>query len=330
LLHAPIAKDSDGNPIYLKDIWPTQQEIREMVECCVTPGLFHQRYADVFTGPPQWQSIETITSTTYCWDAKSTYIKPPPFFEKLSMIPQSISNIYGARVLARFGNSVTTDHISPAGNIKQDSPAGSYLIDCKVPLHEFNSYGARRGNHEVMVRGTFANAHIQNELISPQKGGFAKYQPSGEILPIYDVAMRYQDEGIPVIIFAGREYGTGSSRDWAAKGTTLLGIRVVIAESFERIHRSNLVGMGVLPLQLKDNHSCADLAIDGAETFDITGIAAQIEPRMDVVLTIHRVNGISSTIPLTCRIDTLDEVEYFKNGGILQYVLRKYRQKIET
>jgi aconitate hydratase len=322
LVKDPIGTGSDGQPVYLKDIWPSNHEIRETVERSLTPDMFKSRYANVFEGPEQWRTIETATGETYRWDDDSTYVRLPPFFEELSAQPGPITDVEGARVLAKLGDSVTTDHISPAGSIKKDSPAGSYLVGHDVTPREFNSYGARRGNHEVMMRGTFANIRIRNELAPGTEGGVTRHMPSGDVMPIYDAAMRYKEDGVPLLVFAGKEYGTGSSRDWAAKGTRLLGIRAVIAESFERIHRSNLVGMGVLPLQFKDGMTRADLNLDGAETFDLKGIAEGLQPRKDLILAIRRADGSTQEVPLLCRIDTLDELEYYKNGGILQYVLR--------
>ena len=322
----PLGSDGDGNPVYLRDIWPSNEEIAKTVDACLTPEMFRDRYANVFEGPPQWREIETATGLTYRWDVGSTYVKLPPFFEDMATEPEPITDIKGARVAAKLADSVTTDHISPAGSIKKDSPAGSYLTERQVTAREFNSYGARRGNHEVMMRGTFANIRIRNELASGTEGGFTRHQPSGDVMPIYDAAMRYRADGVPLIVIAGKEYGTGSSRDWAAKGTRLLGIRAVIAESFERIHRSNLVGMGVLPLQFTAGTTRADLALDGTETFDITGVESGLAPRVDITMTIHRADGSSSEVPLLCRIDTLDEIEYYRNGGILQYVLRGMMQ----
>jgi len=252
----------------------------------------------------------------------STYVKSPPFFENMKRDPDPVTDIRGARALAALADSVTTDHISPAGSIKSDSPAGLYLTGYQVPPREFNSYGARRGNHEVMMRGTFANIRIRNEMVPGTEGGFTKHYPSGDVLPIYDAAMRYQSEGVPLLVFAGKEYGTGSSRDWAAKGTRLLGVKAVVAESFERIHRSNLVGMGVLPLQFQNGMTRHDLKLTGTETFDILGIAEGLKPRAEMTLTIVRQDGSRDEVPLLCRIDTLDELEYFRNGGILHYVLR--------
>ncbi|HEY9343829.1 MAG TPA: aconitate hydratase AcnA, partial [Inquilinus sp.] len=318
----PLGTGHDGQPVYLKDVWPTAQEIAETIEQCLTPEMFRSRYANVFEGPQEWRSIETVESETYNWNPGSTYVQYPPFFTGMQKEPEPLTDMRGARLLAVLADSVTTDHISPAGSIKKDSPAGDYLLEHQVRPLDFNSYGARRGNHEVMMRGTFANIRIKNELVPGVEGGFTKHQPSGEMLPIYDASMRYQAEGVPLVIIAGKEYGTGSSRDWAAKGTRLLGVKAVVAESFERIHRSNLVGMGVLPLQFTGGTTRADLKLDGTEQFDILGIAEGLKPRQEMVLTVTRADGSRQDVTLLSRIDTLDELEYFKNGGILQYVLR--------
>ncbi len=318
----PLGNGKDGKPVYLKDIWPSNEEIQKTITTALTPEMFRARYSNVFAGPAKWQQIKTSAGMIYQWEKDSTYVKLPPLFEGLQPTPQPITEVKGAKLLGLFGDSITTDHISPAGDIKKSSPAGKYLIDHGVEPVEFNSYGARRGNHEVMMRGTFANIRIKNELMGGAEGGNTKHFPDGEAMPIYDAAMRYQKEGVPLIIVAGKEYGTGSSRDWAAKGTRLLGVRAVIAESFERIHRSNLVGMGVLPLEFKNGMTRNDLKLTGAEEFGISGFAGDLKPRMEISLTITRGDGKSDTIPLLCRIDTLDEVEYYKNGGILPYVLR--------
>lgn len=318
----PIGTGKDGKPVFLKDIWPTSEEIKTAISTALSPEMFQKRYANVFLGPKNWQEIKTAEGMTYKWEADSTYVKSPPLFVALPRTAQPVTDFKGAKLLALLGDSITTDHISPAGDIKKSSPAGKYLVAHGVEPLEFNSYGARRGNHEVMMRGTFANIRIKNELMGGAEGGNTKHFPDGETLPIYDAAMKYQAEGVPLVIIAGKEYGTGSSRDWAAKGTKLLGVRAVIAESFERIHRSNLVGMGVLPLEFKNGMTRADLKLQGPETFAITGVAAGLKPHMEVMLTITRGDGKIDTIPLLCRIDTLDEVEYYKNGGILPYVLR--------
>ena len=323
LLNEPLGTGSDGQPVYLKDIWPTNTEVREMVEHCLTSDMFKSRYADVFKGPEQWQAISAdAAGEVYNWDDKSTYVANPPYFHGMGKDPRGFADIKNANILALFADSITTDHISPAGNIKKDSPAGKYLMENGVAVADFNSYGARRGNHEVMMRGTFANIRIKNEMLDGVEGGMTRYVPSGEQMPIYDAAMKYKETGTPLVVIAGKEYGTGSSRDWAAKGTILLGVRAVVAESFERIHRSNLVGMGVLPLVFKDGITRKDLKLTGDETISITGIENGITPRMDINMTITRKDGATETVKLMCRIDTLDEVEYYKNGGVLNYVLR--------
>ena len=318
----PLGTGSDGEPVYLADIWPSQQEVADTVASALTPEMFASRYSDVFTGPKEWQGVKAKESLTYDWNAVSTYVQHPPYFDGMAAAAGGFSDLAGARELAMLGDSVTTDHISPAGSIAQDSPAAVYLNERQVPAREFNSYGSRRGNHEIMMRGTFANTRIRNEMAPGTEGGVTRHQPSGEEMPIYEAAMRYQADGVPLVIVAGKEYGTGSSRDWAAKGTQLLGVKAVIVESFERIHRSNLVGMGVLPLQFKDGDSRETLKLLGTETFDITGIADGITPRMDVPCTINYADGTSRDITALCRIDTLDEVEYYRHGGILPYVLR--------
>ena len=319
----PLGEDEQGQPVYLRDIWPTQQEIAEAVEQ-VNTGMFHKEYAEVFAGDEQWQAIEVPQAATYVWQPDSTYIQHPPFFENIAGALPVIEDIQGARVLALLGDSVTTDHISPAGNIKTDSPAGRYLRQQGVEPRDFNSYGSRRGNHEVMMRGTFANIRIRNEMLGGEEGGYTLHVPTDEKMPIYDAAMRYQAEHTPLVVIAGQEYGTGSSRDWAAKGTNLLGVKAVIAESFERIHRSNLVGMGVLPLQFKNGQSRKTLNLTGKETVDISGLTnIHLQPGISLTLTISRVDGSQEAVDVLCRIDTLNEVEYFKAGGILHYVLRQ-------
>ena len=319
----PLGTGKDGQPVYLRDIWPSQKEIADAV-AQVSTGMFHKEYAEVFAGDEQWQAIEVPQAATYVWQADSTYIQHPPFFDEISGPLPVISDVEGANILALLGDSVTTDHISPAGNIKADSPAGRYLRDKGVEPRDFNSYGSRRGNHEVMMRGTFANIRIRNEMLGGEEGGNTIYIPTGEKLPIYDAAMRYQASGTPLVVIAGQEYGTGSSRDWAAKGTNLLGVKAVIAESFERIHRSNLVGMGVLPLQFKLDQNRKSLNLTGKETLDILGLTgSELQPRMNLSLVITREDGSQEKVEVLCRIDTLNEVEYFKAGGILHYVLRQ-------
>ena len=323
LFKDPIGKGSDGKDVFLKDIWPSNADIAKTIEQCLTSEMFKSRYADVFKGPPEWQKIGGAAGgETYGWQDNSTYVKNPPYFSGMQSRPRDVKDINGAYALAILADSVTTDHISPAGSIKKDSPAGKYLVGHAVTPADFNSYGARRGNHEIMMRGTFANIRIKNEMAPGTEGGVTTYIPSGEVMPIYDASMKYQKDGVPLIVVAGKEYGTGSSRDWAAKGTTLLGVRAVIAESFERIHRSNLVGMGVLSLQFKDGMTRQTLKLDGTEKFDIAGIEKGLKPRQDITVTIHRANGKTEQITALCRIDTLDEIEYYKNGGILHYVLR--------
>ena len=318
----PLGEDRDGRPVYLRDIWPSNEDIRSMIERVLTPEMFRRRYSNVFEGDEIWKAVQVSGGLTYDWDPGSTYVRYPPFFDGIAEGPPAITDVRGARVLALLGDSVTTDHISPAGSIKKDGPAGEYLVGHQVRPLDFNSFGARRGNHEVMMRGTFANIRIRNEMAPGTVGGVTRHMPSGETMPIYDAAMRYAQEGVPLVIVAGKEYGTGSSRDWAAKGTKLLGVQAVIVESFERIHRSNLVGMGVLPLQFKPDVTRATLGLTGAEIFDLTGLSAEIRPGMDVACTIHFMDGRHESLSLTCRIDTLDEVEYYRAGGILHYVLR--------
>jgi len=319
----PLGYDKKGQPVYLKDIWPTAKEVSDAVAKFVKQSDFKKRYADVFKGDANWRKVKTAKGLTYSWDAKSTYVANPPYFTHLTKeVGAAAGDISGARPLAILGDSITTDHISPAGSIKKDGPAGQYLIKHGVDAKDFNSYGARRGNHEVMMRGTFANIRLKNEIVPGTEGGITKLQPAGDVMSIYDASMKYQAQKVPLVIVAGKEYGTGSSRDWAAKGTVLLGIKAVIAESFERIHRSNLVGMGVLPLQFQGEMTRKSLNLDGTETFDLSGIAGGIKPRMDVKVKLKRANGQTQDFTVTCRIDTADEVEYFKNGGILPYVLR--------
>ncbi|SMQ86024.1 aconitate hydratase [Devosia lucknowensis] len=315
-----IGTGKDGQPVYLRDIWPSNQEIAEVVRKHVHADMFRARYSDVFKGDRHWQAISVEGSETYGWNGSSTYVQNPPYFEDLTMEPKPVTDVVSARVLALFLDSITTDHISPAGSFKSGTPAGKYLIDRQVAPKDFNSYGARRGNHEVMMRGTFANIRIKNMMLDGVEGGFT-LGPDGTQMPIYDASMAYQAQGTPLVIFAGKEYGTGSSRDWAAKGTNLLGVKAVIAQSFERIHRSNLVGMGVIPLQFAEGESWQTLGLDGTETVDIAGVDT-IEPRSKVAVKITRANGEVVTIETLCRIDTANELDYFKNGGILHYVLR--------
>jgi aconitate hydratase len=322
MVKEPIGTASNGEPVYLKDIWPTNEEIRTLIDAHVHSEMFRRRYADVYQGDERWRKIEVAGGDTYSWPALSTYIQNPPYFVGMTMEAKPLTDIEEARPLAIFGDSITTDHISPAGAIKPDSPAGHYLVEHGVTRGEFNSYGSRRGNHEVMMRGTFANIRIRNRMLENVEGGFTRYAPTGEVMPIYDAAMLYQQDSRPLVVIAGKEYGTGSSRDWAAKGTVLLGVRAVIAESFERIHRSNLVGMGVLPLQFRDSENAEKLSLTGAEKFTITGIA-DLQPRQDVEVKVTRDSGEEFSFTARCRIDTYNELEYFRSGGILHYVLRR-------
>jgi aconitate hydratase len=322
MVNEPLGTGSDGKPVYLKDIWPSNEEIRSLIDSHVHSAMFRKRYADVYRGDDRWRAIEVTGGDTYAWPGESTYIQNPPYFTGMTMQAAAPQDIERARPLAVFGDSITTDHISPAGAIKPDSPAGRYLLERGVSRGEFNSYGSRRGNHEVMMRGTFANIRIRNRMLDDVEGGFTRYAPTGETMPIYDAAMLYKQDGRPLVVIAGKEYGTGSSRDWAAKGTILLGVRAVIAESFERIHRSNLVGMGVLPLQFRDGEGAASLGLTGKEKYTITGLAG-LEPRQDVEVKVSRDDGSDFSFTARCRIDTYNELEYFRSGGILQYVLRR-------
>lgn len=316
-----LGHDQQGQPVYLKDIWPSQIEIDEVLQK-VNTQMFHKEYAAVFDGDEKWQAIQIPDSETYEWDEQSTYIRHPPFFEGIDQPAKPIQDILNANILAILGDSVTTDHISPAGNIKKESPAGRYLEAQGVDQKDFNSYGSRRGNHEVMMRGTFANIRIKNEMLNGEEGGNTLYIPTGEKLAIYDAAMKYQQDSTPLVIIAGKEYGTGSSRDWAAKGTNLLGVKAVITESFERIHRSNLVGMGVLPLQFVDGQTRQSLNLTGHEQLSIYGLSDDIQPHQSLDVEVKRADGSQDRFKVLCRIDTLNEVEYFKAGGILHYVLR--------
>jgi len=323
----PLGTGKDGKPVYLKEIWPTLQEIKTEMEGALKPEIFRKLYSDFAEQNPAWNNIPGSTGETYAWNEKSTYIQEPPFFEDFGMEPGHITEILDARPLGIFGDSVTTDHISPAGSFKKTSPAGAYLLEQGVKPEEFNSYGARRGNDRVMTRGTFANVRIKNLMVPGVEGGVTKYQPSGEQLSIYDASMKYQKAGTPLVIIAGQEYGTGSSRDWAAKGTRLLGVKAVIAQSFERIHRSNLVGMGVLPLCFADGVNAASLKLDGTETYSLKGLSDAIKPRQKVDLEIKRADGKVEIVPLVLRIDTPIEVDYYQHGGILPYVLRQIVKK---
>jgi aconitate hydratase len=320
MVETPIGQGSDGNDVFLKDIWPTNQEVADTMNANIDDTMFRNRYGNVYAGDAKWRGIEIEGSDTYTWRAGSTYVANPPYFDGMTMTPAPVTDIIEARPLAILGDSITTDHISPAGSIKADSPAGTFLQEHQVSRADFNSYGARRGNHDVMMRGTFANIRIRNEMVPGIEGGMTHYH--GETMPIYDAAMRFKADGVPLVIVAGKEYGTGSSRDWAAKGTNLLGVRAVITESFERIHRSNLVGMGVLPLQFAEGITRETLKLDGSETFTIQHVA-EIRPRQEVDVILTRADGATEIFKTRCRIDTVNELEYFLNGGILQYVLRK-------
>jgi aconitate hydratase len=322
MIKEPLGTASNGEPVYLKDIWPTNEEIRVLIDAHVHSEMFRRRYADVYQGDERWRAIEVTGGETYAWPALSTYIQNPPYFTGMTMDAVPLADIERARSLAIFGDSITTDHISPAGAIKPDSPAGRYLLEHGVSRGEFNSYGSRRGNHEVMMRGTFANIRIRNRMLDNVEGGFTRYAPTGETMPIYDAAMLYRQDSRPLVVIAGKEYGTGSSRDWAAKGTVLLGVRAVIAESFERIHRSNLVGMGVLPLQFREGENASTYGLTGREKYTIKGIA-DLQPRQDVEVTVTPDEGDEFSFTGRCRIDTYNELEYFRSGGILHYVLRK-------
>ncbi|MCJ2120127.1 aconitate hydratase AcnA [Methylobacterium sp. J-001] len=323
----PLGHGSDGKPVYLRDIWPSSAEVQQFIEENITSELFKRRYADVFGGDQNWKDVEVTEAETFAWNPGSTYVQNPPYFVGMEKTPKPVEDIENARILGLFLDSITTDHISPAGNIRAASPAGEYLQAHQVRVQDFNQYGTRRGNHEVMMRGTFANIRIKNQMVRDPsgnvvEGGWTLFQPSGEKMFIYDAAQKYAESGTPLVVFAGKEYGTGSSRDWAAKGTKLLGIRAVVAESFERIHRSNLVGMGIVPLVFQGETSWASLGLKGDETVTIKGLSGELKPRQTLVAEITSADGSKKAVPLTCRIDTLDELEYFRNGGILPYVLR--------
>jgi aconitate hydratase len=319
----PLGEDKAGRPVYLKDIWPTEQELQETMLRAVTADMFRKSYADVFAGDSRWQTLEIPEGNRFQWDPDSTYVRQPTFLEGMTMTPAAPADITGSRVLALLGDSITTDHISPAGSIKTDSPAGRYLIEKGVRPSDFNSYGARRGNHEVMVRGTFANTRLRNQLAPGTEGGWTLYQPGGDQMSIYDASVRYREAGVPLVIIAGKEYGSGSSRDWAAKGTQLLGVKVAIAESFERIHRSNLVNMGVLPLEFKAGVTAASLRLTGTEVFDFVGITTGLEPRGEVGVVATGSDGARREFQATVRIDTPEELVAFRHGGILPYVVRQ-------
>ncbi len=327
LTKEPVGYDGKNKPVYLKDIWPSPKEIADTIRKAVTPASFRKRYGNVFDGGADWKKVKITKGKTYAWDKASTYVKNPPYFDGMGKKPGAVADIKGARILALFGDSITTDHISPAGSIKKDGPAGRYLIERGVEAKNFNSYGSRRGNDEVMVRGTFANIRIKNEMMGGKEGGNTIYysakQPSGAEMPIFDAAMAYEKDGVPVVVIGGKEYGTGSSRDWAAKGPKLLGVRAVITESFERIHRSNLIGMGIAPFVFANGKTRKDYALTGREMIDIPGLSGAIRPRMGVSAKITCADGKAYDLPLTLMILTEDEVAYFGNGGILPYVLRR-------
>jgi aconitate hydratase len=322
----PLGAGEDGKPVYLKDIWPSSKEVAKLVRKAVKKSMFKERYGDVFRGDPEWRAIDVAGGLTYEWDTHSTYVQEPPYFAGMSREPEAVTDIENAQILGLFHDSITTDHISPAGAIKTDSPAGRYLTEHGVEVHDFNSYGSRRGNHEVMMRGTFANTRIKNQMVPGVEGGVTVHYPSEERMAIYDAAMRYAEEGVPLVVFAGREYGTGSSRDWAAKGPRLLGVRAVIAQTYERIHRSNLIGMGILPLVFAEDMSWEQLGLTGSETVSLKGLA-DISPGQQIEAQITYPGGETRKVPLKVRIDTVDELEYFKNGGILHYVLRGLAKK---
>ena len=321
LVTEPLGTDADGEPVYLKDLWPSAKDIAKVVRKAVKKSMFKQRYGDVFRGDQEWRAIEVKGGLTYDWDTHSTYVQNPPYFEDMSLTPAPVTDIEGARILGLFLDSITTDHISPAGAIRRESPAGRYLVEHGIAPHDFNSYGSRRGNHEVMMRGTFANTRIKNQMVPGVEGGVTAHYPSGEQMAIYDAAMRYHAEGVPLVVFAGKEYGTGSSRDWAAKGTRLLGVRAVIVESFERIHRSNLIGMGVLPLVFAEGMCWQALELKGDETVSLKGLA-ELKPMQWLEADITYADGTTRAVPLRAAIDTFDELDYFRNGGILHDVLR--------
>jgi aconitate hydratase len=318
----PLAHDRNGLPVYLKDIWPTDEEVHQAIEKAVRAEYYKKRYGEVLEGDERWQKLGVAKGGTFKWDPQSTYVRKPPFFDDLPKEPRPLQDIHAARVLALLGDSVTTDHISPAGNISKTSPAAKYLQGQGVDVKDFNSYGARRGNHEVMMRGTFANIRIKNLLVPGVEGGVTVHLPTNEKMSIYDAAMLYQKDKTPLIVIAGAEYGTGSSRDWAAKGTLLLGVRAVIAKSFERIHRSNLVGMGVLPLQFEDGQEAGSLGLNGRETYEIAGIAEDLAPGKKLVV-VAKGEGGEKRFSVRCRIDTPNELDYYRHGGILQFVLRQ-------
>jgi aconitate hydratase len=323
LYNEPLGNDKTGRAVFLRDIWPSHEEIVTAISASVRPEMFRKAYEESLAGDDRWNAVEAPSGEIFQWDASSTYVKRPPYFENMPREAAALTDIRAARVLAVLGDSVTTDHISPAGSIQPDSPAGKYLITHGVPPRDFNSYGARRGNHEVMMRGTFANIRLRNQMAPGTEGGWTAHVPDKTEMTIYDAAMQYQKEGVPLLVIAGKEYGSGSSRDWAAKGPRLLGVRAVLAESFERIHRSNLVGMGILPMQFKDGENAASLGLTGFETFDIEGIAAGVTPGMLVSIRVRSESGAQKVFQAVVRIDTPYEIQYYRHGGILQYVLRQ-------
>jgi len=327
LHNEPIGEARDGQPVYLRDLWPTHREVQETVAEAVTSAMFTEQYGDVFMGDERWNAISVPEGDLFAWDDASTYVKHPPFFEDMALSPPGAEDIKGARVLALLGDSVTTDHISPAGSIPADSPAGRYLVEHGIEPKDFNSYGSRRGNHEVMVRGTFANVRLRNKLAPGTEGGITRHQPSGEQMTIFDASERYRAEDVPLVVIAGKEYGSGSSRDWAAKGPRLLGVRVVVAETYERIHRSNLIGMGVLPLEFTDGQNAESLGLTGEEVYDFKGIEEKVgngfRDGRDLSVKATRPDSSDVTFQATIRLDTPEEVRYYENGGILQYVLRQ-------
>jgi aconitate hydratase len=322
LTSEPLGTDKAGKPVYLREIWPSAQEVEATVRSAVSAEQYRKGYSAVFEGDARWKAMPVPAGDLYQWNSKSTYIKMPPYFENMPKIAPALADIHGARVLAVLGDSVTTDHISPAGSIAVDSPAGKYLIANGVKPHEFNSYGARRGNHEVMMRGTFANIRLRNQLAPGTEGSWTLHLPDGEKMYIYDASVKYREDGVPLLVIAGKEYGSGSSRDWAAKGTRLLGIRAVLAESYERIHRSNLVGMGVLPLEFKAGENRESFGLTGHEVFDIEGISS-LKPRMEATVRAKSADGKVKAFSAVVRVDTPEEVSYYRHGGILQYVLRQ-------
>jgi aconitate hydratase len=323
----PLGTGSDGKPVYLRDVWPSAEEVNEAIGKAVTSDLFTKEYGRIFEGDEHWQKLNAPTGAMFDWDQDSTYVREPPFFEDLAPQPQPTRDVHGARALALLGDSITTDHISPAGNIARSSPAAQYLREHGVEDRDFNTYGSRRGNHEVMMRGTFANIRLRNALAQGKEGGWTEHLPSGEVVSIYDASMRYQEQGTPLLVLAGKEYGSGSSRDWAAKGTALLGVHAVIAESYERIHRSNLVGMGVLPLQFQPGENAQSLGLTGRETFDVEGVADGLRPGKEMQVTARGEDGSEKRFTVVARLDSDTDVEYYRHGGVLNYVLRQLLTK---